>query len=82
MVDYQNVICNRLVRLGIFVIMVYRPPSNSSEYNEYLSQFILNFSFDREVILIGDFNLPSIIGVIFHPFQSHFKPTTQTFVDP
>ena len=58
MVDCQNVVCIMLARVGVSVIMVYRPPSNSSEDNNHLSQFILNFSVDRDVILIGDFNLP------------------------
>ena len=57
-VDCQNV-CIMLVRLGVFVIYN-RPLANSSEDNNHLSQFILNVSVEWEVILIGDFNLPSI----------------------
>ena len=60
--------------------MVYRSPSNPSEDNNHLSHFILNFSVDREVILIGDLNLPSTIWSNSHPFQGDFKPTTQPFV--
>ena len=55
-------VCIMLVEIGVFVVMVYRPPSNSSEDNNYPSQSILNFSVDREVILIGDFNLTYLIG--------------------
>ena len=33
MVAYQNVVCIRLVRFGVFSIMVYRPLSNSTEDN-------------------------------------------------
>ena len=40
MVDGQNVVSIGLVRLGVFVIMVHRPRSNSSEDNNHLSQFI------------------------------------------
>ena len=65
MVNCPNVVCIRLVRLSIFVIMVYRPPSNSSEDNYHLSQFILKFFVDREVIINGDFNLPSNNWIMF-----------------
>ena len=47
MVDCQNVVCVRLVKLGDFVIMVYRPSLNSSDDNNHLSQVILNISVDR-----------------------------------
>ena len=30
-VDCQNVVCIRLFRLGVFVLMMYHPPSNSLE---------------------------------------------------
>ena len=81
MADCQNIDCIKLVRLGIIVIMVYRPTSNSSENNNHLSQFILNFSVDREIILIRDFILPSINWDNVHHFQGHFEPTIQAFVD-
>ena len=61
--------------------MVYRPPSNSSEDDNQLSQFILYFSVDREVILIGDFNWPSINWGNARFFQGDFEPTNQAFVD-
>ena len=54
--------------------MVYRPTSNSSEDNNHPSQFILNFSADREMILIGDINLPSINWSNVHPFQRNIEP--------
>ena len=77
----QNVVCIRLVRLCVFVIRVSRTPSNSSKDNNHLSQFILNFSVDREIVLIGDFNLPSINRGNSHPFLGHFEPTIQALVD-
>ena len=76
MVDCQNYVC---IRLGFFLIIVYRPPSNKSENNNHLSQFILIFSIDRDVI--GYFNLPSINWGNVHRFQGHFEPTTQPFVN-
>ena len=80
-VDCQNIVCIRSVKLGVIVIMVNRSPSNSSEVNNHPSQFILNFSIDMEVVLIGDFNLPSINWGNVDTFQDHFEPTTQASVD-
>ena len=78
MIDCQNVIC---ISLGVFVIMVYHPPSISSEVNKHLSQFILNFSVDREVILIGYFNWSSINWGNANPYQGYFEPTTRMLID-
>ena len=78
MVDCQNIVC---IRLGVFVVMVHRPPSNSSVDNNHLSQFILKFSVDREVTLIEDFNLPSINWGNAHTFQDNYEPITQALVD-
>ena len=76
-VDCQNVVC---IRLGVFAIMVYRPPSNSSEDNNHLTQFTLNFSVDRKVTLIGYFHLPSINWSNTHPFQGDFEAFVDTSV--
>ena len=63
-------------------MMVYRPPSNASEDRKILNPCIsIFFSVDREVILITDFNFPSITWGNAHPFQGDFEPTTQAFVD-
>ena len=78
MINCQKVGC---IRLGVYVRNVRRPPSNASEDNYHLSQFVLNFSVDRKVILIGDFNLYSINWDNVHPFEGDFKLTTQAFVD-
>ena len=61
--------------------MVYRHSSNSSEDNNHLSQFILHFSVDREVIFIGEINLLSINWDNVHLFQDHFESTTQVVID-
>ena len=60
---------------------MYRSLSNSSEDINHLSQFLLNFSVDRKVILIEDFNLPLINWGNAHPCQDDFESSTQAFVD-
>ena len=42
------------------MLNVYRPPSISSADNTNLLNFIEQFCSEREVVLLGDFNLPSI----------------------
>ena len=55
-----NVLSFRLSLFNVFVLIVYRAPSNSVEANECLSTFILDFCSGKEVIMLGDFNLPGI----------------------
>lgn len=50
----------RLSKLDLYVYVVYRPPSNSSDQNQALTNFLLHNCADKEVVLLGDFNLPSI----------------------
>ena len=57
---YQNVLTVRLTDLNLFVAVVYRPPSSSLEDTAHLHDFLLSFCGDKEVILLGDFNLPTL----------------------
>ena len=49
-----------LVSFDIYLITVYHPPSSSDDDNEALSIFLENFCADKEELLQGDFNLPSL----------------------
>ena len=55
-----NVLSFRLTSFDVFILIVYRAPSNSSDANESLNSFILDFCSGEEVIVAGDFNLPNI----------------------
>ena len=55
-----NVLTIYLVSLNICVIIVYRAPSNSSEANTTLAKFVADFSIGKEIIVLGDFNLPNL----------------------
>ena len=55
-----NVILFHLSELDMYVCVVYRPPSNSIDQNTKLIEFLLHECIDKELILIGDFNLPTI----------------------
>ena len=58
--SHNNCLSLRLAKLDVYVYIVYRPPSNSPEQNQALTDFLLNNCGDKEVIIMGDFNLPSI----------------------
>ena len=49
-----------LQSFDVFVVIVYRAPSNSSDDNTSIANFVANFGIGKEVIILGDFNLPSI----------------------
>ncbi|XP_043243189.1 uncharacterized protein LOC122392429 [Amphibalanus amphitrite] len=73
-----NLLSFRLSSLNTFVLVVYRPPSNSPDSNDRLNQFILHFCCGKEVIVLGDFNLPGIDW----PIQvSHCPPLERMFLD-
>lgn len=59
-VDIPNVAAVHLVNYDLYIVSVYRPPSYSILENRCLIDFLLNFCPGKEVILTGDFNLPSI----------------------
>ena len=58
--SHANCLSFRLTKLCVYVYVVYRPPSNSPDENQALIDFIFNSCADKEVIILGDFNLPSI----------------------
>ena len=43
-----------------YISTVYRPPSYTYEENIALVEFIYNLSANKELVLLGDFNLPTI----------------------
>ena len=59
-VSHVNCLSLRLSNLDLHVVAVYRPPSNSPEQNQSLLNFLLHSCADKEVLILGDFNLPSI----------------------
>ena len=56
----ENILIVYLFEYGIFVITVYRPPSNSEMTDSNLINFLEQYCQNKEVILQGDFNLPTL----------------------
>ena len=60
-VDISNVVAVHLPDYDLYVLSVYRPPSYSDQENDLLMRFLRNFVVSRELIVLGDFNLPSLV---------------------
>lgn len=63
------------------MLIVYRPPSNSFEDNLQLVSFISNFCVNKEVIILGDFNLPSIDWRNGDALYLDYDPLTSLFTN-
>ena len=55
-----NTLAIFLPDFDIYVIVVYRSPSNSQVENIEILTFLQSFCYGKDVVLMGDFNLPSI----------------------
>ena len=56
----KNVLSFRLANFNVYVVIVYRPPSYTEAENADLVAALEQVTRDKEVMLMGDFNLPSI----------------------
>jgi hypothetical protein len=59
-VEVPNVHVVNLVDFELYVVLVYRPPSNSVDDDKLLVNFLFEFCLGREVLIMGDFNLPML----------------------
>lgn len=55
-----NMCIIHLTTFNIYVIVAYRPPSYTYDENLVLIDFLLEFCYGKEVLVMGDFNLPTI----------------------
>ena len=80
-VDCHNVLCLKLLDYEVFIILVYRPPSNSMADNQLLFNVLNEFCFGREVVLFGDFNFPLIDWSLEAPSLSVYDCLADQFVE-
>ena len=80
-VDLPNVVAVLLLDLDVYILAVYRPPSSSLTQNENLVSFISNFCVGREVIILGDFNLPSLDWKVENVIGGYGPPREMFFFD-
>ena len=80
-VSCPNVNCVRLVKFNIFFLIIYRPPSNSLDSNLELAGFISNFCSDKEVVIVGDVNLPLICWSMDYPLSNGVDGVSRMFME-
>ena len=74
-----NVTSIHLPAFDVYCLLVYHPPSNSQDANDSVLNLIAEFCVGKEVILVGDFNLPSIDWYTNPPRSS--SATDTSFLD-
>ena len=77
----DNVLVIYLCDYDLYVVNVYRPPSNSLQDNEILIDFLLCFCSGKEIILQGDFNLPSLNWKLEDVLSEYVTPLDNTFFE-
>ena len=77
-----NVAIVHLIDYDVFVLSVYRPPSYSFQDSANLLEFLGNFSQNRELVILGDFNLPSLKWPIeLNSFSERSASVDSLFLD-
>lgn len=79
-VSIPNVAAVFLLDYDVSVVVVYRSPSYLAEENAELVEFLLEFCVGREVVVLGDFNLPTLdwSGDVFNHY---IPPVASQFLD-
>ena len=75
-----NVLSFRLTSYNVYILLIYRPPSNSVNDNEQVCSFISDFCTGKEVIVLGDLNLPNLNWMNDDP-SSCASPMERNFFD-
>ena len=78
----SNVIALHLTHYNLYIVTAYRPPSNNATENHEMIEALKNFMTSKDVILVGDFNLPSLKWKEpGRPIVAHCSGTDQAFLD-
>ena len=75
-----NCVSFRLSDFNILVIAVYRPPSYDTNSNTILTDHLLSLCSEKEALILGDFNLPSLTWDEDN-IPDYVPPTDQLFLD-
>ena len=59
-VSVDNTLVVHVLEWDAFIIVSYRPPSYNDLENHSLKSFLSEFCIDKNVLMLGDFSLPSI----------------------
>ena len=78
-VQLPNVAVVHLIDFDLHVLSVYRPPSYSLEENLHLVSFLTSFVPGKEVLMLGDFNLPTLEWSVEQIPDSYMRPIDSLF---
>ena len=70
-----------LVDFNVYVAVVYRPPSYGLDENAAICDFLCDFCESREVVVLGDFNLPSVPWDDDNLSAVNLPPLQRSFLD-
>ena len=77
-----NVVAVFVVPWELYAVVLYRPPSYTEEENESLRNFVGEFCSCRNVVVVGDFNLPTLNWMTpLSPVEEYVSPLDRTFYD-
>lgn len=76
-----NTLLFRLTDFDVFILIVYRPPSSDICANENLISVIESVCSSHEVIILGDFNLPSLTWTLPRHDDARISATDSSFLD-
>ena len=79
--ELPNVTAVHLPDLELFVVGVYRPPSYVNTENQLLINFLGGFCVGKNVMVLGDFNLPSLKWQRQIPCAEYVPPLEMAFYD-
>ena len=76
-----NVCSVYLSEYNVYILVIYRPPSYNFLDNITMINFLQNFCYGKEAIVIGDFNLPSLTWLSGSTSHSYSSSTNSLFLD-
>ena len=77
----SNVLLFRLAKYDVYFLVVYRPPSYTTAENEELARVLQEVVSGKEIIILGDFNLPNIEWASQEIPFSHVPPLESMFLE-
>ena len=79
-ISCPNVISISLPELNVHIVGAYRPPSQSATENQVMLDYLSRYCIGKEVIILGDFNLPSLSWDQIAPL-GHASATDRLFLE-
>ena len=79
--DCPNAAAVHLLDFDIWILTIYRPPSYRDNQNDRLINLVSDFCSGREVVLFGDFYLPTFVWPFEGMLDRYVRPTDLAFLD-